>query len=239
MIIQCGRMKQLKFRMMTLMIMAMIFVAGCSSADKWLDDKVGQTMTKEESGTEVEKEAETDSEAEPGDKPNSGEESVEKSDEDLKKATQETNEPLSYLRDTVNDYAFKSDDGIHQVTYVGEYGSGDMVWDQWADVEDETSTYLLMENAEGTYTGFIESEYYEDIVYPVEKDKEFGNDYTGFNTITDVNLEVQTPAGMFEDVVEVSNEYGSVYYAPNVGVIKSFDEHGEVVSELVEIIPQQ
>lgn len=148
------------------------------------------------------------------------------------------NTPVSYLMDKTNDFVKESDGETIRYTYAGDYESKGETWDLWKGVDDDQHQMILMEDEEGLYTGYPSLESYIDIEYPIEKGKTFGDDYIGRFTITDVDITVTTKAGTFNNVVEVFHEGGwTVYHAPNVGHIKSIDEHGETVIELIEILP--
>ena len=102
----------------------------------------------------------------------------------------------------------------------------------------------MHEDEDGLYEGVIESEYWMVLPYPVE----IGTTYEEYMLnnvymeITDVGLTKQVTAGTFENVVEVTSIYSGEdtyisYFAPNVGTIYTIDPDGEVVFELLEIIP--
>lgn len=145
---------------------------------------------------------------------------------------------VSYLMDKNSQYVMKAlDSECLTFVYIGKSAAEDGTWDMWVAKENEHEQIHTMENEEGLYTGFPESKLYMDMSYPIEEGKIFGNEMTGRKTITNVNVAMSTAAGHFTNVVEIETDTGwTSYYAPDIGEIKTVDENGKIVSELVEII---
>ena len=165
---------------------------------------------------------------------------------DDKHIKEKKSETHSYMRDINKRYKIKNYEGdIHTLKYTGKYEHSPNDTNLWVSEEiGETSHSTMHEDEDGLYEGVIESEYWMVLPYPIEVGITY-EEYMLNNVymeITDVGLTKQVTAGTFENVVEVTSIYSGEdtyisYFAPNVGTIYTIDPDGEVVFELLEIIP--
>jgi hypothetical protein len=124
---------------------------------------------------------------------------------------------MSYLKDTEKLYVVKeySVDKNRLIEYEQNYIGDSKGYNTWYGAD----TFLEKENQNGLFYG-------EDkvLAYPVEKGKEWNVESFTF-TIESVNKTVKTPAGTFNNVVEVRTTekgvegYSTTYYAKGVGQI--------------------
>ena len=139
-------------------------------------------------------------------------------------------EKPSFLMDKKKVYTYKFTGETVKYTYQGKYDN----WDKWGT--NDGNVFLQYEDANGLYTGWIESEYYVDIQYPIKVGKSWEIGYEGEGTakITSLSKTVKTPAGTFYNCIEINENGFIVYYAKNIGVVKSL-YNGKVVSELIKL----
>lgn len=141
-------------------------------------------------------------------------------------------------------------------TYVRPNGSKEV--HRFKDVPDRDGLkfgFMWTVKAEGTVYNYLEfedhhlfafaypySEYDLALMYPVKVGKKFTTgmgDETNVNTITAVNKTVKTRYKTFTNATEVTTKTGFKYYmAPGFSTIKSVDEKGKVVFELVSVKKQ-
>lgn len=106
-------------------------------------------------------------------------------------------------------------------------------WELWA--ENGVDDFYQAETNRTLYIGYIDSEYYVDLSYPLYKGSTFSVGSPITSTVTDLGLTHTVKAGTFENVVKVTSSDGFVtYYAPNVGLIESVYKN-KTVNELVEL----
>lgn len=236
-------MKVVRLKFFVSILLIFLLLVGCSANKNSLEEEkegtVEEVNNKEEPIDKQEQESETDEETE-----SNIEEDPRDEDVQAEQAEEQDvdNRSASYLMDKTNDYVKEVINGgqILQVitTYVGE-DEGEGSWDLWeTTIDGETHEFAVKEDEEGLYTGYPESEYYVDLVYPLEEGKTFEN-WGEVNTITKIDGTMTTEAGEFDHVVEVKTaDNWTLFFAPTIGHIRSVDENGTVVSELIEIIPQ-
>lgn len=145
----------------------------------------------------------------------------------------------SYLMDKSKIYTYKYDGQISKHTYMGVYqgykGSSKWSWDEWRI--NGTDSYIVTEDIKGLYPGYINSEYYVAIQYPIEIGSSWDIGYEGDGTakVTSVSKTVKTPAGTFTNCIEVRSDSGSKsYYAKNIGFVK-FVYNGKNQTELISL----
>ncbi|MEN0644042.1 hypothetical protein MKY91_12840 [Alkalicoccobacillus gibsonii] len=139
----------------------------------------------------------------------------------------------SYKQDKSKVYIYDNGSERTSISYVSQWEQ-DSEWEVWTNGETE---FLHREDEEGVYTGWPNSNYEIDILYPItlEQEWEFGYEGDGTRKVTSVNDTVQTGAGTFSNVITIETDYGFMgYYAEGVGLIKS-EQDGSVVSELIEL----
>ncbi len=146
----------------------------------------------------------------------------------------------SYQIDKDRTYIYRSEmEGGTRVTYtyLEPYQSAGLAWDMWLrQAGKDESTFLVMENEEGLYIGYPESEYYQVMSYPIMQDATFHSFEETFTT-TKIDETITTPAGTFEHVVAVeSPDHYISYYAPHIGTVKTVDAEGKTTFELIDII---
>jgi hypothetical protein len=90
-------------------------------------------------------------------------------------------------------------------TYLEPYQSAGLAWDMWLrQAWKDEGTFLVMENEEGPYIGYPESEYYQVMSYPIMQDATFHSFEETFTT-TKIDETITKPAGTFEHVVAVES----------------------------------
>jgi len=124
---------------------------------------------------------------------------------------------MSYLKDTEKIYVVKeyNTKKNRQIKYEQSYIGDSKGFNTWYGAD----TFLEKENQKGLFYG-------EDkvLAYPVEKGKKWTIESFTFS-IESVNQTVETPAGTYENVVEVRTTekdvegYSTTYYAKGVGQI--------------------
>jgi uncharacterized protein YraI len=147
-----------------------------------------------------------------------------------------TTKKASYLLDKTKVYTYKTATETYQLIPSGKKYNG---WDKWtySPSAGDKQVFIVRENSKGLYTGFIDSEYYIDIEYPVKVGQSWavGYDEDGKARIISITKTVKTPAGTFKNCIEVKDDSGYItYYAKNIGMIKSI-ENGKTATELVRI----
>lgn len=119
-------------------------------------------------------------------------------------------------------------------TYTGVYAPGSKKWDIW---RSEDGSYIVDEDKNGLYSGWMESEYVVDIKYPVKVGQSWDNGFgePNYTRITSISKTVKTPAGTFKNCIEVTDQFGyKSYYAKNVGHVKLVYK-GKTLSQLVSL----
>jgi len=142
----------------------------------------------------------------------------------------------SYLVNKSKVYTYMDMSTLKKTEYIytGIYNGGGKSWDIW---ESEDGSTIVSEDKNGLYTGWMESEYYTSIKYPVKVGQVWDNGFgePDYYRITSISKTVETPAGTFKNCVEVTNQSGyKSYYAQNVGRVKTVYE-GETTSQLVSL----
>ncbi|WP_438315545.1 S-layer homology domain-containing protein [Sporosarcina sp. FA9] len=159
------------------------------------------------------------------------------------------NEVLSYLMDKTKTYVFEADvigfAWTETMTYAGTKYTGSPGWDLWksVDMEGDVSYTIATENSNGLFYKGCENgttcdgDSITELKYPLSVGQTWETTMftIGTYTIVSTNRTVTTKAGTFHNVVEVKSNYGDLlYYAPNVGNIKTV-AFGMTVLELVEL----
>ncbi|WP_066067361.1 SH3 domain-containing protein [Neobacillus soli] len=144
-----------------------------------------------------------------------------------------TSKRTSYLLDKTKVYTYKGSEGTYKLIPTGKKYYG---WDIWyySSSTNKKETFIVRENSKGLYTGYIDSEYYTDIQYPVKVGQKWdvGYEGDGQERITSIKKMVKTAAGTFKDCIEVKDDFGYTrYYAKNVGPVKTIFK-GKTLSEL-------
>ena len=149
-------------------------------------------------------------------------------------------EKPTYLMDKKKEYTYSFNGEIYKYTYLGKYE----YWDKWGvnDGSQDGSVLLQYEDINGLYTGRVAPEYSIDldIQYPVKVGKSWKIGYEGKGKgegtakITSLSKTVKTPAGTFNNSIEINQNGFIVYYAKNIGMVQSL-YNGKVVTELTKI----
>ena len=147
--------------------------------------------------------------------------------------------PASYLKEKNKVYYYKTNEnGTIRYVYSDEDYPG---WNLWNVYDEFGGTYQIVEAqaSAGYAVGAPYSEFRLQLAFPIEVghrwDIEYGDEILASYEITAVNMTVTTPAGTFDDVVEVTELSGrEEYWAPNIGIIKVVSE-GEILLELTKI----
>ncbi|WP_338449750.1 S-layer homology domain-containing protein [Niallia oryzisoli] len=143
--------------------------------------------------------------------------------------------PLIFLKDTSKVYHYEDGGKVRYVYENEEYEN----WNLWKVYLESGTTYSIVERQDsaGYKFGYPDSEYSVQVAFPIE----VGHTWDGYGEmpdyykITAASLSVTTPAGTFENVVEVTTTEGYVsYYAPFTGLIKTTKD-GVTVTELTKI----
>lgn len=148
----------------------------------------------------------------------------------------------SYQKDKTKVYTYRLADGsdeIHRFVDVPERDglTFGFMWTYENDSDD--GEYLELENYEIMANGFPYSEGDNLLAYPVYTGKTF-NDYVSgevhVNTITGVDVTVETAYQTFTNAVEVTTQEGFKYYmVEGYSVVKTFDADGNVTFELLSV----
>lgn len=160
---------------------------------------------------------------------------------------EKVNEARFYQPDKSKTYVYEVFGGWwnETMTYAGTNYTGTHGWDLWKSVasdgevtytieREDSSGYFYKDCENGTTCNGDSVTY---LKYPLTKGQTWKTTMfaPGTYTIVATDRTVTTRAGTFHNVIEVKSEEGDLlYYAPNVGNIKS-DAFGETVLELVEI----
>ena len=142
----------------------------------------------------------------------------------------------SYLLDKTKVYTYRTATETYQLIPSGKKYNG---WDKWTyspSIGDK-QVFIVRENSNGLYTGFIDSEYYIDIKYPIKVGQtwDIGYEDDGKARIISTTKTVKTAAGTFKNCIEVRDDSGYItYYAKNIGLVKSVD-NGKTATQLIQI----
>ena len=149
--------------------------------------------------------------------------------------------PVVYLKDPNKTYYYHSNEigrGSYYYYFPGEEYPD---WNLWYVYEENGDSYAVVERQDsgGYGFGYPYSEITFVITNPIEVghswDIEYGYQILSSYEITATNMTVTTPAGTFENVIEVTEKDGWVgYYAPNIGIVKTTVD-GETMVELTKI----
>ncbi|WP_191991788.1 S-layer homology domain-containing protein [Bacillus aerolatus] len=151
--------------------------------------------------------------------------------------------PRSYAMDQSKVYHYHADEvGTIVYKFSGEQSNGWNVWEVYEGGKKVDARMVEREDSNGYYFSYMESEgVIEEVMllkYPVKVGQSWPIGPSGSgkkHTITSMTKTITTPAGTFRNVVEVTDKDGTfVYYAPNVGRIKSVI-NGAVILELAEL----
>lgn len=142
----------------------------------------------------------------------------------------------SYLMNILKVYTFMdmSNGKKSKSVYKGIYNVDGESWDIW---ESEGERVIVYEDKNGLYAGWMESESFTEIKYPVKVGKSWDNGFEepDINRITSVSKTVKTPAGTFKNCIEVTNQDGYIsYFAKNVGNVKT-DYKGKTIFLLIKL----
>lgn len=152
-------------------------------------------------------------------------------------------EDRSFKWDIEKDYEYRFlDENEEEITFTQSYietiENEKGKWDRWRrsyEGKSETTDIVIMENNDGLYTGFPESEYYQTMQYPVVDGDTFDNFYETMTTVAE-NETITVAAGTFKHVAVVKTEDSTfIYHAPEVGTILSKNADGDVLLELLEM----
>ncbi|OIK16298.1 hypothetical protein BIV60_04590 [Bacillus sp. MUM 116] len=140
----------------------------------------------------------------------------------------------SYLLDKTKIYTYQGQDGTYQLISTGK--KYDHSWDQWYQSSKTygKQLFIVHEDSKGLYTGWIESEYYIEIKYPVKVGQSWDIGYEGDGKarISSMTETVKTPAGTFKNCVVVKEDSGyTSYFAQNIGLVKTTNK-GKTVTIL-------
>lgn len=148
----------------------------------------------------------------------------------------------SYQKDKTKIYTYARPDGskeVHRFVSVPKRDGLTFGFMWTIKVGNDVYEYMEFENHKLFAFAYPYSEYDLALVYPVKTGKKFNTgmgDETLINTITGVNKTVKTRYKTFTNATEVTTKTGFKYYmAPGFGNIKSIDEKGRVVFELVSV----
>ncbi|WP_191090537.1 S-layer homology domain-containing protein [Niallia endozanthoxylica] len=145
--------------------------------------------------------------------------------------------PLIFLKDPLHVYHYHYKDGGN-VRFVFQNEDNEN-WNLWHVYQEDGTSYSIVErqDSEGYKFGYPFSEYSLEVANPVE----VGHTWDGYGEMPDYykitadSLTITTPAGTFENVVEVTTTDGYVrYFAPMTGLIKATKD-GETIAELMKI----
>ncbi|WP_071392978.1 S-layer homology domain-containing protein [Bacillus tuaregi] len=144
--------------------------------------------------------------------------------------------PLIFLKDPSKVYHYHYENE-GDARYV--YSHADDDWNLWQVYHEDGSSYSIVEkqDSEGYKFGYPYSEYSIEVAQPVEVGHKWDGygDIPDYYQITAVDLSMTTPAGTFDNVVEVTRTDGYVsYFAPTSGMIK-VTRAGTTIAELIEI----
>lgn len=148
-----------------------------------------------------------------------------------------TTKRASYLLNRMKIYTYKGAEGTYQLIPANKKFHQ---WDVWYHVSAKSGgkqEFFVREDRNGLYTGYINSEYYIDIKYPVKLGQKWDVGYEGAGQarITSTAKTIKTPAGTFKNTIEVKDDYGyTFYFAKNIGLVKCI-YHGKTYTELVSL----
>lgn len=145
--------------------------------------------------------------------------------------------PDSFAHDKTKQYTYGGTAGDRVLTYVNsdikvENSKLGFVW-QEKDLKTGTSQYFVEdESYQGYATGLLQSDYYVELLYPIETGKSW-NYFQEKSTYTAVHKTVVTPYKTFPNAVEVSTSTGyKNYYVKGIGLVKVLDKTGTTISVL-------
>ncbi|MGG0643263.1 S-layer homology domain-containing protein [Sporosarcina gallistercoris] len=143
----------------------------------------------------------------------------------------------TFAHDKTKQYTYGGAAGDRLLTYVNstlEISGSKLgfVW-QEKDLKTGESQYFIEdESYQGFATGLLKSDYYTELLYPIETGKSWSY-YQEKSTYTAVHKTVVTPYKTFANAVEVSTSTGyKNYYVKGVGLVKVVDKNGDTVSVL-------
>lgn len=104
-------------------------------------------------------------------------------------------------------------------------------------VDTEEKYYMVQEEAHnGLVSYYPMSEIELQLLYTLKLNNSWVSSNTGKRKITALNEKVDTKYGTFDHAVEVTENTGfKSYYVKNIGHVKSIDQNGKTVSELISI----
>ncbi|RNF39658.1 S-layer homology domain-containing protein [Planococcus salinus] len=158
----------------------------------------------------------------------------------------------SYMKDMTKTYVYESADGstsTHQYEFV-PYRINDelplgFVWTMTDENGEHIDDYIESETRDYYGIGFPYSEFYVELVYPVETGKTFNVDstFSPEHEITAVGVTVETAYRTFTNAVEVTvaddpdfvEEPIKYYMVEGFGGVKTVDMDGTTISELVDV----
>lgn len=143
----------------------------------------------------------------------------------------------TFAHDKTKQYTYGGSAGDRLLTYVNSTidisGSKlGFIW-QEKDLKTGDSQYFIEdETYQGFATGLLQSNYYTELLYPIETGKSW-NYYQEKSTYTAVHKTVVTPYKTFANAVEVTTSTGyKNYYVKGIGIVKVLDKNGDTVSVL-------
>ncbi|WJY26214.1 S-layer homology domain-containing protein [Sporosarcina trichiuri] len=143
----------------------------------------------------------------------------------------------SFAHDKTKQYTYTGPNGDRLLSYVNSSTKVNgsrlgFVW-QEKDVRTGGTEYFVEdESYQGFATGLLQSDYYIELLYPIETGKSWSY-YQEKSTYTAVHKTVDTPYRTLANAVEVTTSTGyKNYYVKGVGLIKVVDKNGHIVSVL-------
>ena len=143
----------------------------------------------------------------------------------------------SFAHNKTKQYTYTGPAGDRVMTFVNSdievFGSKlGFVWQEKDVATGESEYFVEDETYEGLATGLLQSDYYIELLYPIETGKSW-NYFQETSTYTAVHKTVKTPYKTFLNAVEVTTSTGyQNYYVKGIGLIKMIDKNGNTVSEL-------
>ncbi len=138
--------------------------------------------------------------------------------------------------------------GYETVSWYYEW-TNDYGWDNWTayyedDYDIEPVYYSQREDKGGMYIGWQDSEISMGIPYPLTLNKMFNSErytYEGdkidYYVVTNMTKTIKTPAGTFQNVIEIKDYDGYyMYYAQGVGHILTVDATRQPARKTMELV---
>ncbi|GKV69308.1 hypothetical protein NCCP2716_18060 [Sporosarcina sp. NCCP-2716] len=143
----------------------------------------------------------------------------------------------SFAHNKTKQYTYTGPNGDRLLTYVNSNTKVNgsrlgFVWQEKDVKTGETEFFVEDESYQGFATGLLQSDYYVELLYPIETGKSWSY-YQEKSTYTAVHKTVVTKYQTFANAVEVTTSTGyKNYYVKGIGLVKVLDKNGQTVSEL-------